>query len=147
MKRACLFISILAISIIAFQYSALAQADNLLFVHITKLKAVIPEDGTFSERDSLIAIYNNNVIKKNDLILSHREYSHFFTDNNQDYLVIEEFKDFSSWEQAMEKNGELEEAAWPDEAKRKAFFDLLDKYFKDWHGDMLMRSNPDLSKN
>jgi hypothetical protein len=146
MKKTLLTIGIAGIALMGFHGSSLAQGENLNLVHITKLKAIMPEDGSFGERDSLIAIYNKNVINKNDLILSHFEYGHFFTSDSQDYLVVEEFKSFSSWEEAVKKNSELEEAAWPDEDKRNAFMDSMDKYFKDWHGDMLMRVNPELSK-
>jgi hypothetical protein len=139
--------AVLCLTIVGFYSTAVAQTENLNLVHITKLKTQMPEDGSFAERDSLIAIYNANVVNKNDLILSHREYGHFFTADSQDYLVIEEYKDFSAWEEAVKKTEELIEAAWPDEGKRKAFMDSMDKYFKDWHGDMLMRTNSDLSKN
>lgn len=139
--------AVLCLTIVGFYSAAVAQTENLNLVHITKLKTQMPEDGSFAERDSLTAIFNANVVKKNDLILSHREYAHYFTSDSQDYLIIEEFEDFGSWEKAVEKNEELIEAAWPDEEKRKTFMDSMERYFKDWHGDMLMRTNSDLSKN
>lgn len=125
----------------------IAQDNPTNLVHITKLKMIRLDDGSFQERDSLIAIYKKNVIDKNEYILSHREYAHFFTDNSSDYLIIEEFKDFDSWQNSVDRNEELENAAWPDEAKRKAFMDSMNRYFENWHGDMLMSTNPGLSKN
>ena len=110
MKKTLLFAGIFAIVFMGFHGAALGQGENLNLIHITKLKTVMPEDGTFGERDSLIAIYNKNVIDKNDLILSHHEYAHFFTSNSQDYLIVSEYKSFSSWEDAVTKNGELEES-------------------------------------
>lgn len=124
-----------------------AQQSETNLVHITKLKSLRVENGSPRERDSLIAIYNENVIKKNKYILSHREYSHFFTGDSQDYLIVEEFKDFDSWKLSNEMMEELEKAAWPDEEKREAFMNAMNKYFENWHGDMLMNYNPKLSKN
>jgi hypothetical protein len=50
----------------------------------------------------------------------------------------------------LEKTGEVTQALvkahWPDEAKRKEFFDKLDKYFEAWHGDALYRNVPVLRK-
>jgi len=50
----------------------------------------------------------------------------------------------------LEKTGEatqaLIKAHWPDEAKRKDFFEKLDKYFENWHGDALYRNVPVLRK-
>jgi hypothetical protein len=143
---------IICIAIAGFLLSSafnvcMAQDNPTNLVHITKLKLLRPDDGSMQERDSLIAIYNKNVIQKNEYILSHREYAHFFTDNSSDYMIVEEFKDFDSWQKSVDRNEELENAAWPDEAKRKAFMDAMNRYFENWHGDMLMSINPALSKN
>ena len=132
---------------IVFTQNVYAQMPESTLVHITKLKQKHPENGNPAERDSLIAIYVQNVIMKNPLILSHREYSHFFTDDNRDYLIIEEYKDFDSWVKANEMMEDLEKKAWPDEKKRNEFMDAMEKYFEDWHGDMLMRYNSKCSKN
>ena len=131
---------------IAAQSSAQPGTENYLTVNVQMLKTKNPEKGTIKQRDSLVAIYNNNVTKKNDKILTHREYSHWFTANNHDYMVIEEYKDFASMEEAFKLTDELEKKAWPDEKKRKEFMDAMNAYFEDWHGDALYRINPVLSK-
>lgn len=132
---------------VSMHLPSVAQTDNSNFVHVTRLKTLWPEGGSAKERDSLVAIYNDNVIKKNTYILSHREYQHFFTSDSKDYMIIEEYKDFAAWEAGNKMMEELEKAAWPDETKRKAFMALLDKYFERWHGDALFRTNPKLNKN
>jgi hypothetical protein len=146
MKKLFIAIAVLAISLSA-NTGAVAQTDNTNFVHFTKLRILWPEDGSMKERDSLIAIYNDNVIKKNALILSHREYTHYFTGDSKDYMIIQEYKDFAAWEASNKMTEDLEKAAFPDEAKRKAFFAMLDKYFEKWHGDALYRTNPKVNKN
>jgi len=141
-----IIIAVVLFAIVTTQ-NAFAQMPETNLVHITKLKLKHPENGNPAERDSLISIYVKNVIMKNPHILSHREYAHFFTDDNRDYLIIEEFKDFDSWMKANDMMEELEKAAWPDEKKRKEFLDSMNRYFEDWHGDMLMRYNSKCSKN
>ncbi|HEX5002553.1 MAG TPA: hypothetical protein VFW78_08645 [Bacteroidia bacterium] len=127
--------------------SAQTMYENLHFVTFTKLKMVWPENGSMNERDSLIAIYTENVIKKNTYILSHREYSHFFTTDNKDYIIIEEFKDYAAWEASNKMNDELEAKAFGDKDKRKAFMDAMNRYFENWHGDALYHTNPKVNKN
>jgi hypothetical protein len=90
------------------------------------------------QRDSLVAIYNANVTNKNDKILSHREYDHYFTASSSDYMIVEEYKDMAGMEEAFKMNDELEKKAWPDERKRKAFMDTMGAYFETWHGDDLI---------
>lgn len=128
--------AVLAI-IIAFTASSTAQDGKV--VAITKLKTIFPENGTARQRDSLIAIYANKVIKNNPLILSHMEMSHWFTSDSKDYMIIETYNKFDDIAKANEMNTELEKKAWPDEKERKAFGDAMAKYFENWHGDMLMR--------
>ncbi len=50
--------------------SAQTPAGNV--VNFTYLQTKWPEKGTLAARDSLVTIYNNMVIKKNEFILSHR---------------------------------------------------------------------------
>jgi hypothetical protein len=123
-----------------------AQDNNFNVVAITKLKMKMVEGGSRAERDSLIAIYVDKVIKKNSFILSHMECSHWFTDDNTDYIVIEEYKTFDDMTAANEMSIKLEDEAWPDEKQRDAFLDAMNAYFEDWHGDMLMRKYPGTSK-
>ena len=125
----------------------LQAQDNFNVVNVQKHKLRWPENGTAEIRDSLLTIYNDNIVRKNEYILSHREYYHFFTESNLDYLVIEEYKDLASMEASFRKTTELEDKYWPDEAARKAFFDAMDSYFETWHGDHLYHINPRLSKN
>lgn len=145
MKRTIVFAVIVTAILMAATTGTWAQASTL--VNVTTLKTKWPEKGSASARDSLIAIYNDNVVKKNDKILSHREYAHYFTGSSQDYLIIQEYKDMASMEDAFEISTELEKKAWPDATQRKEFMDAMGSYFENWHGDGLYHSNPKLSKN
>jgi hypothetical protein len=116
-------------------------------VNVTTLRMKNVEGGSAVKRDSIIAIYNEKVTKKNEYVLSHREYRHFYTPDNTDYFIMEEYKDMSSMEKAATRYEELEKLAWPDEAQRKAFLDGMNAYFEMWHGDAIYSTNPKLSKN
>lgn len=145
-KLMMIMIPVLVGGLLPNQASAQPGTENFTTVNVQMMKTKMPENGSIIKRDSLIAIYNENVVKKNEFVLSHRELVHWFTANNKDYMIIEEYKDFASMENAFKKFEELEKNAWPDEKKRKEFMDAMGSYFEDWHGDALYRSNPKLSK-
>lgn len=147
MKRLTFLMLLMAFVYLFAPGITFAQDPTTTVVNVQKLKTKWPDNGSASTRDSLIAIYNANVVNKNEHILSHREYGHFFTGDNHDYLVIEEYKDLAGMEAAFLRTTELENQAWPDKMKREAFFDSLEAYFENWHGDALYRLNPKLSKN
>ncbi|HUR31064.1 MAG TPA: hypothetical protein VMZ69_06500 [Saprospiraceae bacterium] len=147
MKRT-IILSMLIVSVsILMRNEALAQNPALTVVNVQQIKLKWPENGTAAERDSLVTIYNQNVVNKNEHVLSHREYTHFFTGSNLDYLVIEEYKDMAGMEASFLRTTELENKAWPDEKKRKEFLKAMNAYFENWHGDALYHLNPKLSKN
>jgi len=147
MKRTIVSLMVVMAIILSTSAGVYAQASGERVVNVTSFKTKWPEKGSQSARDSLVAIYNTNVTNKNDKILSHREYWHYYTASNKDYLIVEEYADLASMEAAGKMDDELIKKAWPDEAKRKAFFDAMEAYFEDWHGDALYHTNPKLSKN
>ena len=147
MKKNIFYLVIVCAVFLITPELSFAQNRATNIVNVQELKIKWPENGTPEERDSLLSIYVENVVKKNEHIVSHREYAHFFTGDNHDYLVIEEYKDMDGLEASFRRTTELENQAWPDETKRKEFFKLLDSYFENWHGDHLYRMNPKLSKN
>lgn len=147
MKKTIVLALIVCSGILFCTGSASGQDNSQTVVNVQFLKLKYSENGTPAKRDSLVAIYNDNVVKKNEHILSHREYYHFFTANNYDYMVIEEYKDLAGMEASFLRTTELEKMAWPDEKKRKEFFKNLDVYFEQWHGDALYHTNHRLDKN
>jgi hypothetical protein len=147
MKKLFITLTLMIVIMVAVTVPSFSQADMGHVVNVQSMKTKWPEKGTVAARDSLVAIYNTNVINKNTYILSHREYTHYFTGDNKDYLVVEEYADLAGMEAAFKMTTELENKAWPDEAKRKAFMDTMNAYFENWHGDALYHLNPKLSKN
>ena len=147
MKKSLRNVTILLVTMFLFPLVGQSQAPTGNVVNVQTHKMKRPENGSVEARDSLLAIYFNMVVKKNEFILSHREYRHMFTASNNDYLVITEYKDLASMEKAFERTDALEKEAWPDEAKAKAYFDALGAYFENWHGDALYTTNEALNKN
>lgn len=147
MKKLLISAFMMNIILLCFSPEIWSQAPvgNVAAFSYLKMKTV--EDGSGAKRDSLIAIFNANVTNKNEYILSHREYRHFYTANSTDYIVVEEYKDLSSMEKAGEMNDQLIEKAWPDKTKRKEFMDAMNAYFENWHGDGIFTTNTKLSKN
>jgi hypothetical protein len=84
--------------------------------------------------------------KKNPTILGYYPNSACLGADGRDFIEAYVFKSFGDIEKALKENTELEKAAWPDEAGRKAYFDKIGKYFTGFHADYIYRSVPELSK-
>ena len=130
MKRLTFLMLVLASVYLFAPGITFAQDPTTTVVNVQKRKIKWPENGSATTRDSLVAIYNANVTNKNEHVLSHREYEHFFTGDNYDYLVIQEYKDLAGMEASFLRTTELENQAWPDKMKRDALFNSLDAYFE-----------------
>jgi len=147
MKKLLISVIMVTVIMICSSPEIWAQAPTGNVAGFTYLKMKHVEGGTPAKRDSLIAIYNANVTNKNEYVLSHHEYRHFYTGSSTEYVVIEEYKDMASMEKASEMTTQLEEKAWPDKMKREAFMNSMNAYFENWHGDGIFSSNTKLSKN
>lgn len=86
--------------------------------------------------------YFDKVTMKNDLILSSGYYTHFFTPDNSEIIIVNVYKNWEDLEKANVKSNELAKAAWPDEKARKAFFDKQEKYYSPHHSDEIYMSLP-----
>ena len=98
-----------------------------------------------SVRDSLDRIYFEKVTSKIPEILSERHMQHYFTADSHEYVILTEVAGLTELGTSLDKYDEMEKAAWPDEAKRKAFFKPFDDFFS-YHSDKLYHSVPGLIK-
>jgi hypothetical protein len=122
-----------------------AQTPAPHIYHVTNWTVNMPEDGSRAEMDSLSKIYMENVIKKNPLILHEWHFRHFFTDDNREYMIIDEYNSLKDLEEASAKTDDLEKAAWPDTKKREAFFNRFNMYFNH-HSDKIFSAVAGLDK-
>ena len=114
---------------------AIAQPAGGNVIVYNNAELSLTNDGSIAEFDSLNSLYNKNVLAKNELILSYKTFSHFWGNNNRDFITLIEVKSWEDVIAANQRNTELFEKAWPTEAKRKAFNDAYGKYFTGQHSD------------
>lgn len=90
------------------------------------------EDGSAEEREELLQTHFDNIVKKDDTIISYMQLQHYWSGSaggpeGWPIIVITEY---ASIEDALnEDNSDLWEAAWPDEEERKAFGEKLFPYW------------------
>ncbi len=134
-------------------YHTLAGAKNMaeastesMVYYVRVTQYVQPEDGTVAEVSSLMKEFNTAVIQANPFVKAYYPYRHGWGADSRDVVEVFVFSSLGDIEQSFEKNTELINAKWPDEKKRDAFFDKMDKYFTPYHADYIYRSVPELSK-
>lgn len=94
-------------------------------------------EGTRAEADSIYALLDNNVTKKNKYIKMEIRVAHFYGSKSGDFLTITEFSGsgLAIIEKAIEEDTRLYEEWMKDAEDRKAFNALFTKYFKGGHSD------------
>ena len=105
----------------------------------------MPEGGRAAERDSLLEIYHEQVTKKNPHILGQRVMQHFYGSNNHDVMFVTEYKDWASIDAAGTMDTELFEKFWKDDASRRQYNRMFNKYFSG-HSDEIYSERTKLKK-
>lgn len=117
-----------------------AKATKPQIIYIRKSKLSMTGEGKG---------YNDfakNIIHKNPLVKAYYPHRHLWGSDSRDFIEVFVFDSLADLEKSTDKNNELIKAAWPDEAKRKAFFDDMNKLFTGKHADYIFQSVPELSK-
>ncbi|MFV8224996.1 hypothetical protein [Christiangramia aquimixticola] len=111
-------------------------------VYVTMTTAHWSEDPDIDFKDWLATEkeYFQKVTSKNELILNSGFYTHYFTPDNSEVIMVSVYKDWGDIEKAEKKNQELLKAAWPDEAKRKEFLDKQSAYYSADHKDEIYQT-------
>ena len=102
---------------------------------VTTTQFIFPDDGSIAEWDSLNALYMDNVINKNEFIISQRALRHMWGHNSEDLVYITEYKSFTDIEKGQARNTELFNEAWATSEERQAYNKAASKYFGDHHSD------------
>lgn len=108
---------------------AVAQDEDPHVFTATTSQILNPEGGTFAEFDSLNAVYMENVVNKNEFILSQITLRHLWGNNSQDYVTITEYASFGDIEKANDRSTELFRAAWTTSDERRTYNRAIGKYF------------------
>jgi len=139
------FVATLVACLFVFGQLALSQEkeEAHLFVVVT-WRAVMPDDGSYAERDSLLQLYVETQ-KSNEKIISVKHLGHYYGDDSHDYVVITEYASWNDIEKAGKIAKELTEKRWPEKEVRHAFFKQLSKYFEG-HSDEIFTEFPKFRK-
>jgi len=89
--------------------------------------------------------YFENITMKNQYVKGYYTYRHNWGANSLDALEVFVFESFCDIESSFKENAKLEEAYWPNEEERKAFFKEYSKIFSG-HGDYIYQNVPALAK-
>jgi len=113
----------------------LAQDEDPHVFTVTTTEFIFPDGGSMAEWDSLNTLYMNNVVNKNEHIISQKALRHLWGSNSLDLVYITEYKSFADIEKAQSRNGELFRESWSTLEERRAFNGTLNKYFGNRHSD------------
>ena len=116
------------------------QAFEPVYITMTTTHWSDDPDADFSDWLETEKKYFENVTSKNDLILSSGVYTHYFTADNSEVVLVNVYRTWEDIEKANEVNQDLIEKAWPDEDERQAFFDKQSGYYKADHNDEIYQS-------
>lgn len=124
-----------------------SKPDEPLIYYVRKTHRAFPEDGTNEEIQSLRKEFLENVVYKNDDIMAYYPMRHLWGSDSREIVDVIVTKSLADLEDSNKnKQGELIKAHWPDEEKRKAFFEAFNKYTEPWHGDWVYTNVPELMK-
>jgi len=123
------FVLTIAICILLLNNLSFSQEKEQHFFVVTTWKTVMSEGGSAAERDSLMKEWTENVLKKNEKIISQKNFRHYYGSDMHDWVTITEYKTWSDIEEATKISQKLNKKNWPDVKKRSEFFKNLGKYF------------------
>jgi len=89
--------------------------------------------------------YYENVTMKNDYVKGYYTHMHRWGANSNEAIEAFAFESLGDIEKAFEEDRRLAEEHWPDEEKRKEFFEGYSKLFAG-HGDYIYSNVPELAK-
>ncbi|MFV8282007.1 hypothetical protein ACNKXS_10715 [Christiangramia marina] len=84
--------------------------------------------------------YFEKVTSKNDLILSSGVYTHYFTPDNSEVVLVNVYRTWNDIEEANSRTEELIAEGWKDEESRKKFFEKQQSYYSADHRDEIYQS-------
>jgi hypothetical protein len=126
--------------------SITSQSTGETVVLMQRHQRAYPEDGSGEEFRALHKEYVMNTSHMNPSVIGYFNWQHGWGSDNRDFIEVTVVENLAALEAGFEKENELINAHWPDEAARNAFFDKYDKYFTGVHADYLFHGIPELRK-
>jgi len=93
------------------------------------------EDFSMDEWKAVEKEYLDKVTMKNELVMGASFFLHLYTTDNTELVYVQSYANWEDIDKAGDRNGELAEAAWPDDDVRAAFFKKRSAYYSDFHSD------------
>ena len=106
-------------------------------LYVRRSHFAFPEDGSYDEFNTIHKEYVDNVIAKNNLIKGYYPEVHAWGSDRTEFAEAYFLDSVTDLENMFDKNTELYNAKWPDEATRKARQEKAGKYFTGKHGDYI----------
>lgn len=132
-----LLVILLLASTISFAQESVPKP---VFITTTTMHFNLNADGTDwlkTEKE-----YFDKVTSQNELVVAAHVVTHFYTEDNSEVKFVYVYNNWADIEKANEINNKLIEKNFPDEAKRKAFFDKQSSYYAKKHSDEIYQSLP-----
>jgi hypothetical protein len=124
-----------------------AKPTEPLIYYVRTTHRAWPKDGKMEDIQAMRQEYIENVIFKNNDIQAYFPMRHLYGADSRERTEVFAMKSMADLEKMnLSGSSDLVKAHWPDETKRKAFFDAYNKYRAPWHGDLIYTSVPELGK-
>ena len=121
-----------------FQVDVMTESTEPLIYYVKKNIRGNGDGSGFKE-------YFENVTSKNKYVKGYYTHGHRYGANSRDAHEVFVFENFSDIEKAFDEDDRLVKEHWPDEEKRKEFFEGYSKIFAG-HGDAIYQNVPELKK-
>ena len=106
-----------------------------MILYLRRSHFAFPEDGTMKEYNELSDQYLEHVLKKNDYIKGYYPNMHAYGADRTEFVEAFIIESMDDLDDMLKKNGELFQAHWDSEEKRKEYWEKSSKYFTGIHGD------------
>jgi hypothetical protein len=123
-----------------------AQDEDPHIYTVTTTEFNLPDGGSSAEWDSLNTLYMENVVNKNEYIVSQRALRHMWGNNSLDLVFITEYNSFSDIEKGQARNTELFREAWATSEERQAYNKAVGNYFGNRHSDEIYQEDSNQRK-
>jgi hypothetical protein len=139
MKTKNQLLLLITISLLMFNTTSFAQEEEQKrpeYISVTTMHWNMDyEDWDMDTWKAVEKEYMEKVTKKNEHLMGASIFLHKLTPDNSELLYVQVYKDWDAIDKAADRNGELEDEAWPDEDERKAYFKKRGAYYAPDHSD------------
>jgi hypothetical protein len=123
------YILVLLLSFLLFTTYTYSQIHESKVIVMNYYKFTFPDEVSVPEFDSLTYLYQENVLGKNELILSYKILRHWWGNRDKEFIIMFEVKSWDDVIKASQRNNELFEEHWNTQEEREKFNEAYNKYF------------------